>query len=204
MVFTMHFRFRLRKPLFCLVNVFIASMCASAAMAADAGSGGTSPVLDKVDTAKMFLRGGELEAERSNWEAAVEKFQEALKLEPDSSIAHYDLGVAQFHLGQLELAAQAEKRAIGLNPKLVDAYIQLASILSKLSDFSGAESMLEEALKVDAHCQTARDSLNEICRLKRSNPSFFQKHSVEGSGNEKRDEDASDATVERSKLKHSS
>jgi tetratricopeptide (TPR) repeat protein len=191
MVITMQFfKFKLRESLICLLALPIAGSIVTGALAADSEVVLPKPSMDKSGTAKMFLRGGELEAERSNWEAAVEKFNEALKLDQDNAIAHYDLGVAQFHLGQLELASQAEKRAIVLDPKLIDAYIQLASILSKLADYSGAEEILERALKVDEHCQIARDSLNEICRLKKSNPGMFHEREAD--------------TVPQAKLKHSS
>jgi tetratricopeptide (TPR) repeat protein len=225
MVFTMHFfKFKLRAPLLCAMTLLIAeSFCLGSLFnsASFTGSGALAenseiegmpvdprhevpPVMDKSGTAKMFLRGGELEAERSNWEAAVEKFQEALKLDRDCALAHYDLGVAQFHLGQLELAAQAEKRAIVLDPKLIDAYIQLASILSRLADYSGAEEILERALKMDEHCQIARESLNEICRLKKSKPSLFREHEADSDTSNKHGDNSVEPTVQQTKLKHSS
>jgi len=214
MVFTMHFfKFKPRPSLFCLMALLIAQCSGSGrllqgtvAFAADADSATAvpKPSMDKSGTAKMFLRGGELEAERSNWEAAVEKFKEALKLDQDSALGHYDLGVAQFHLGQLELASQAEKRAIVLDPKLIDAYIQLASILSRLADYSGAEQILERALKVDEHCQIARDSLNEICRLKKSNLTLFRESEADSESANKRGDNSVEPTVQQTKLKHSS
>lgn len=204
LVFTMHFfKFKLRESLICLTAALIAGGGTNVADAADSDAPVSKPSMDKSGAAKMFLRGGELEAERSNWEAAVEKFQEALKLDQDSAIAYYDLGVAQFHLGQLELAAQAEKRAIVLEPKLVDAYIQLASILSKLNDYSGAEAILERALKVDSHCQIAKDSLNEICRLKKTTPGVFHEHEADSESVGKHSDSLVEPTVERAKLKHS-
>jgi tetratricopeptide (TPR) repeat protein len=205
MVFTMHFfKFKPQEPLFCLMALLIAGSGTTVATAAGSEVAASKPSMDKSGTAKMFLRGGELEAERSNWEAAVEKFQEALKLDQDSALAHYDLGVAQFHLGQLELAAQAEKRAIVLDPKLVDAYIQLASILSRSADYSGAEAILERALKVDAHCQIARDSLNEICRLKKTNPALFREREADSENADKHGDSSVEPAVERARLKHSS
>ena len=170
MVFTMHFfKFELSKCLLSILVLQVSVSCCAYAVPSEK----SSAAMDKSGTAAMFLRGGELEAERSNWDAAVEKFQEAIKLEPGSALAHYDLGVAQFHLGQLEFACQAEKKAITLDPKLLDAYIQLASIFSKLGDYRGAEDVLERALKVDEHCKIAKDSLNEIYRLKKSKPGLF-------------------------------
>jgi len=221
----MHFfKFKLRSPLFCVMVLLVAESSGasnlfqgacwstSAALAESQKIEGmpvdprhdVKPAMDKIGTAQMFLRVGELAAEKSNWEAAVEKFQEALKLDPDSALAHYDLGVAQFHLGKLDLAAQAEKRAIVLDPKLVDAYIQLASILSRLADYSGAEVILERALKVDEHCQIARDSLNEICRLKKSNPALFREHAADIDTTHKQGDNSVEPTMQQTKLKHSS
>ena len=205
MVFTMHFfKFKLRGVLFSAMALLITGSSTTAVIAADSEVSAAKPEMDKIGTAKMFMRGGELEAERSNWEAAVVKFKEALKLDQDSALAHYDLGVAQFHLGQLELASQAEKRAIVLDPKLVDAYIQLASILSRLTDYSGAEQILESALKVDEHCQIARDSLNEICRLKKTNPGLFHEREADSENANRHGDNSVEPTVERVKLKHSS
>ena len=201
MVFTMlFFKFVSRKCLFSVMALLLAVSCGAYAESQDK----PKPSMDKSGTAAMFLRGGELEAERSNWDAAVEKFQEAIKLEQDSALAHYDLGVAQFHLGQLESACEAEKKAILLDPKLIDAYIQLASIFSKLGDYPGAESILERALKVDEHCKIAKDSLNEICRLKKSNPGLFDAQAADEENTGKHRNDSAEPSVPREKLKHSS
>ena len=133
-----------------------------------------------VAQAKEHIKAGESAAEKSDWDAAVKEFEEAVKITQNSAIAFYDLGIAQFHLGNLERAAEAEKRAILLDPHLVDAYVQLAAVLTKAEDYEGAERILERAVKLKPACETAKESLNELCKLKRQNPELFKKKKMTG------------------------
>ena len=133
-----------------------------------------------VDQAKQHVKTGEAAAEKSDWDVAAAEFQAATKLSDENAIAYYDLGIAHFHLGNLELAAEAEKHALRLDSHLLDAYVQLSAILTKVGDYAGAEQILEKAVKVDPHCETAKASLNELCRLKRENPDLFKKKKEAG------------------------
>ncbi len=53
-------------------------------------------------------------------------------------MAFYDLGVAQAHLGLLEEGVESERRAVSIDPKFSDAYVELGWILSKLHRFDEA------------------------------------------------------------------
>jgi tetratricopeptide (TPR) repeat protein len=142
------------------------------------------------DGAKQHVKAGEAAAEKSDWETAVTEFEAATKISQSSGIAFYDLGIAHFHLGNLEQAAEAEKRAIAIDPRLIDAYVQLAAVLTKAEDYAGAERILEKAVKVSPSCEPAKASLNELCKLKRQNPELFKKKKATGLS----DADAGSAT----------
>jgi tetratricopeptide (TPR) repeat protein len=150
------------------------TLCIPGSSAADA--------VDNKDAgeAKAHVKEGEAAAEKSDWEKAVTEFEAATKISQSNAIAYYDLGIAHFHLGNLEQAAEAEKRAISIDFHLIDAYVQLAAILTKAEDYSGAERILERAVKVSPSCEPAKASLNELCKLKRQNPELFKKKKTTG------------------------
>ncbi len=153
------------------------------------------------DEATTHVKSGEAAAEKCDWEGAVSEFQIAIKLTDTNPIAYYDLGIAEFHLGNLEAADIAEKRAIKLDSHLIDAYVQLAAVRTKAEDYTGAEQILEKAVKLDPACESAKTSLNELCKLKKQSPELFKKRKESGLSELN---DDTNPTIEAGKVKHSS
>jgi tetratricopeptide (TPR) repeat protein len=109
-----------------------------------------------------LVQKGEREAGKGNWEAAASQFYKAVSEDEKNPIAFYDLGVAYLHLGDLSKAKMAEEQALSLNPEFENAYIQLATILSKSGDSSGAENALRKLLDLKPDNQTAQANLKAL------------------------------------------
>jgi len=78
------------------------------------------------------------DASAGDYAAAIPLLQRSLSLNPDSALAHYNLGVT---LALARRAAEAEvhyRKAIALNPKWVPAWMNLAALLSQRAEFDAA------------------------------------------------------------------
>lgn len=79
------------------------------------------------------LRAGNLYATHGSWRMAIQEWEKARQLNPNSPAAHYNLGVGYEAEGQLDKARQMYVKAAALKPN--SNYIQAAaSIENKLQD----------------------------------------------------------------------
>ncbi len=95
-------------------------------------------------------------------EAAIDKYKEAVDLDPQYALAHAKLGFAYGRLyairhdpGALELARGNCERALTLEPDLVDGHLELGSVLKQSGDERGALDEFAKVLKLDPSNPTA-------------------------------------------------
>ncbi|HEX5235053.1 MAG TPA: protein kinase [Silvibacterium sp.] len=88
--------------------------------------------------------------------AAIDKYKEAVDIDPRYAIAHARLGIAYGHLygirhdpAALELARGNCERALTLDPRLVDGHLALSQVLQGTGDEQGALDEIARALKAD-------------------------------------------------------
>ncbi len=91
-------------------------------------------------------------------DAAIEKYREAVELDPNYAIAHARLAMAycefyevRHESGALDLARGNAEHALTLNPALVDGYLARASVLEEIGDEQGALDQVAKALSLDPH-----------------------------------------------------
>ncbi|RMF73382.1 MAG: tetratricopeptide repeat protein [Acidobacteria bacterium] len=65
---------------------------------------------------------------------------------PDSAVAHFNLGLAYTCQGHVNSAEAAYRRALELDPSLVEAWVNLGGVLLLKWDFRGAVEAIERAL----------------------------------------------------------
>ncbi|HEY5253974.1 MAG TPA: serine/threonine-protein kinase [Acidobacteriaceae bacterium] len=89
-------------------------------------------------------------------DAAIEKYKEAVALDPQYAIAHAELGIAYGHLygirrnpAALDLARRNCEHALALQPGLVDAHLARAWVLGETGDKQGALGEFRNALALD-------------------------------------------------------
>ncbi|MDP6691212.1 MAG: tetratricopeptide repeat protein [Alphaproteobacteria bacterium] len=80
---------------------------------------------------------------------AAQCLQRALEMEPDSPMAHYQLGQMQEHLGALDEAARSYLMAAELDPGYLDAWNSLADIALQCEEFDLARQYLEPVLAIE-------------------------------------------------------
>jgi tetratricopeptide (TPR) repeat protein len=94
----------------------------------------------------------------------VERCLEKTKAQPDSAAAHYNLGLAYTQRGMVDRAEQAYRKALELDPDLVEAWVNLGGVLMLKWDFKGTLEANQEALRrkddlVLAHYNSGQASL---------------------------------------------
>ena len=89
-------------------------------------------------------------------DAAIEKYKEAVEIDPQYAIAYANLGIAYAHSyairrdqGALELARANCERALTLAPDLAEGHLALGSVLQWSGDEQGALVEFAKVLKLD-------------------------------------------------------
>jgi tetratricopeptide (TPR) repeat protein len=89
-------------------------------------------------------------------DAAIEKYQDAVDFDPQYAIAYANLGIAYGRLhairhdpGALELARANCKRALTLDPNLVDGHLAMGGVFNLSGNEQGALGEFAKVLKLD-------------------------------------------------------
>src|ERR1017187_8057532 len=110
-------------------------------------------------SAKVYDAVGAWFAEQGNLKCAVAAFEEAVRLEPHSAEAHYDLGVALVRVKQLPAAAAEFRLTLRYKPDMTLAHNSLGSVLIDMEKPAEAAAEFREALKWDPNSVFALDHL---------------------------------------------
>jgi len=91
---------------------------------------------------------------------AVAAYRRVLELEPEWVEAHINLGVALYHLRQLDDSRQALRAALALDPRNAMAHFNLGCVLDELGELEESIEHLRQAVKTmpahaDAHFNLA-------------------------------------------------
>lgn len=82
----------------------------------------------------------------------IERWERRVQEEPDSAVAHYNLGLAYAALGRMTSAEKAYRRAVELDPGLLEGWVNLAGTLLLQWRF-------EESLEASRKAVALRDDL---------------------------------------------
>jgi tetratricopeptide (TPR) repeat protein len=113
-----------------------------------------------------------LAATYTNWGAAlrmtgdaagaIEKYEEALRLDPVDPVARANLGIALYQLARYGEARQHLEQALRHNPRSATAHAYLGLVLVALGEHREAAIHLREALKLEPDHNLARSALDEL------------------------------------------
>ena len=88
-------------------------------------------------------------AERASYVDAVEKFQEAIAIDPDFADAMYNLGVTLYMVKSYEKSKEHLEDAVALRPKNAKYRFALGNALFHLEDMERAASTFEAVMEMD-------------------------------------------------------
>lgn len=103
-------------------------------------------------------------AETNNWDAAREKFELALKLWPDATI-YLNLGIIESATRNYQKALTYCDKALLMNPKMPDAFIQKGKIHYRLKEYDLALAAYKAALRLDPGLSEARERIEDITSI---------------------------------------
>ena len=86
--------------------------------------------------------------EAGNLEAAVEKLNEGLGVDPNHTLSHQALGVYLHKLGKLEDAILHAKKVVELEPEDAFSYTQLSVIYQRCGRIMEAEDAMAKAREI--------------------------------------------------------
>ena len=88
--------------------------------------------------------------------AQLEQAKQQVELQPDSPKAHFNLGLAYSKKGVVDPAEAAYRKALELDPDLLEAWVNLGGVLMARWDFKGSLEANREALLRKASADESR------------------------------------------------
>ena len=128
---------------------------------------GVAKGLQNGPSAKVYDAVGAWFADSGDMKCALLAFKEAVRLEPGSVEAHFDLGVAYLRLNEFPAAAGEFRTVLKANPGMVLARVSLGSALSDMGKPAEAEAEFREALKTEPKSVPALDHLAQLLASQR-------------------------------------
>lgn len=136
---------RLEKRLLELEHTARAPLAEAAAPSADGQSGG-SPAPDDRGGVAGLLAEGQLMLDRDELEKALERFEQALALEPKNAEALIKKAAALEKLNRLEEALACYDQAIAADGSMTIAYLHKGGLFNRMSRYEEALQCYEHAL----------------------------------------------------------
>jgi len=99
--------------------------------------------------AKSYTEFGMANGAKGNLDAAIEAFDEAIKIDPGYAPAYYFRAFAHSQQQKATEAIADYDHAIQIDPKYKDAYYQRGCLKGQSGDFNGAVSDFSEVIKLD-------------------------------------------------------
>lgn len=104
---------------------------------------------------------------------AIEKYDKAIKIDPNNAIVYNNKGIALKTLGEHEAAIEEYDKALGVDPNYALAWYNKSSVLAPMGNKDDALKNLEQAIKLDKlYIESARtdkdfDSIRNDKRFKK-------------------------------------
>ena len=97
---------------------------------------------------ELFNIQGAANAAQKNYDEAIDSYKQALKIKPNFSENHYNMGIVLHGKGDVGAALESYKRALKINPAHAKSHINLGIIYKNRGDFSTAIVSYKKALKI--------------------------------------------------------
>jgi Tfp pilus assembly protein PilF/4-amino-4-deoxy-L-arabinose transferase-like glycosyltransferase len=119
------------------------------------------------DKAENFFYEAQALAGSGDYEAAVEKYNEAVKLEPYFMMARFDQAMAQAHLGQTQLAQAILDKIVEKTPNSFVTHLIVGSAFLDFGQDKKAEKLFEQVLQLNPNSVEAYINLGHIYRIRK-------------------------------------
>jgi protein O-mannosyl-transferase len=116
----------------------------------------------KTDTASVLSLLGQALAQKGNPAAAVNYYQQALRLDPDNIVTHGRLALALAAIGKTDEAIEQCRIVLSANPNDAEMHNNVGILLRSKNKLNEAAESFKKALQIDPNFQPARDNLNRL------------------------------------------
>ncbi|MBF2064303.1 MAG: tetratricopeptide repeat protein [Calothrix sp. C42_A2020_038] len=99
----------------------------------------------------LYIKNGDDNMERANYESAIIAYDGALKLDSDNAEIHYKIAVAKYQFGDYEGAINSCQQAVSINPNYIKAYHKSGLARYQIGDFEGAIADFTQAIRINQH-----------------------------------------------------
>jgi len=96
---------------------------------------------------------------RGEYIRAVQEYQKALELKPDSAEIHYNLGLAYYEQRIFDRAIQEFKRTIEINPNHSEAHNNLGTLYFNRGEYDNTFQEYQKAVKINPDYAQAHNNL---------------------------------------------
>lgn len=131
----------------------------------------------------LFAYGGYLNDEYTlQYDRAQEIFKRIIEIDPRNYRAHYNLGIANFNLENMEQAKQCYEEAIRLKPDYKHCFYNMGLVYEREGNLQEALKYYEIALEIDPDFPYAYNARNQILSdldsLKKGREDFRKKQNI--------------------------
>lgn len=131
-------------------TIFLFGLLAALGGSACAGRVAHVPVSEEaIRRAQFALKEGDQAFARRDYYAALIRYLEGSRHNPNSEVIANRLGVTYATLGFYDRAEETFRRAVGLNPKFAQGYSNLGSVYFLKNNLRRAERNLKKAIRLD-------------------------------------------------------
>jgi tetratricopeptide (TPR) repeat protein len=102
-------------------------------------------------------------AAETSGESAVKRCEQLSQERPESAAAQFNLGLAYTRKGRAERAEKAYRKAVELDPDLVEAWVNLGGVLLLRWDFQGCLEANRQALERQEDLLLAHYNMGQAC-----------------------------------------
>lgn len=97
----------------------------------------------------LYVKQGDESFEKKQYNAAINHYNQALKLNSKDADTYYKRGLAHYHLGSYEKAITDYTQVIQINPYYGKVYTKLGLARDQLGDYEGAIADYTQAIKIN-------------------------------------------------------
>jgi tetratricopeptide (TPR) repeat protein len=154
-------------PRMCILPIRVLTMTAifiGMSVSAFAACNGPQPLETKVrlhPDSQAYSELGVWFGDHKQYDCAIEAFQSAVKLEPDSARLYYLLGLSLYSSGRADQAVKPLQRSIQLTPEALKPHLVLGAALDQTNQKAEAKAEWQKALSIDPHSSEAIDWLSK-------------------------------------------
>lgn len=123
-----------------------------------------------VEQAQILIEQGLKKISETDYWAALSKFTQAIRFNPNSAVAYYQRSICYLRMGYLEESLNDCCQALLKDPTFTEAFNHRGNIRYEKGDLQGASNDYRQAWRLDPNFKPAIDNLKRVQQRLKGNP----------------------------------